>query len=131
MFPVILPAWRKFNRCSDGAGAVWAVSGGVHDTSAIAVRDTELVRMSRSAFEVWFLAHSLTSASLHDSYFTSVEPNVFFGFSTRFFDFYVKSLTESFIQFANKVTAVSLRWMSRFYSQDFHDPASIRPSHQK
>jgi CRP-like cAMP-binding protein len=33
-------------------GAVWAVTGGVHDTTAIAVRDSELVRMSRSSFEV-------------------------------------------------------------------------------
>jgi CRP-like cAMP-binding protein len=33
-------------------GAIWAISNNVHDTSAIAVRDTELVRISRESFEV-------------------------------------------------------------------------------
>lgn len=33
-------------------GAVWAVTGGKHDTSAVAVRGCELVRLSRGSFEV-------------------------------------------------------------------------------
>ena len=35
-------------------GAVWAVTNGKHDTSAVAVRGCELVRMSRGSFEVRF-----------------------------------------------------------------------------
>jgi CRP-like cAMP-binding protein len=37
-------------------GAVWAVTGGMHDTSAVAVRGCELVRLSRGSFEVGPLA---------------------------------------------------------------------------
>lgn len=33
-------------------GAVWALTGGHHDTTALCARDTEFVRMSRGAFEV-------------------------------------------------------------------------------
>ena len=33
---------------SDSLGAVWALTGGVHDTSALAIRDSELVRMSKA-----------------------------------------------------------------------------------
>ena len=32
----------------DSLGAVWALTGGVHDTSALAIRDSELVRMSKA-----------------------------------------------------------------------------------
>jgi len=31
----------------EAVGAVWALAGGYHDTSALCVRDAELVRMSR------------------------------------------------------------------------------------
>lgn len=31
---------------------MWAISGGVHDTTALCTRDSELVRMSKAAFEV-------------------------------------------------------------------------------
>ncbi|KAK9808186.1 hypothetical protein WJX73_006212 [Symbiochloris irregularis] len=33
-------------------GAVWALTGGTHDTSALCIRDSELVRMSKSCFEL-------------------------------------------------------------------------------
>jgi CRP-like cAMP-binding protein len=33
-------------------GAVWAITGGRHDSSAVACRDSELVRMSRAAFQL-------------------------------------------------------------------------------
>ena len=33
----------------DSLGAVWALTGGVHDTSALAIRDSELVRMSKAS----------------------------------------------------------------------------------
>ncbi len=33
-------------------GAVWALTGGHHDTTALCARDSEFVRMSRGAFEV-------------------------------------------------------------------------------
>ncbi|GIL50016.1 hypothetical protein Vafri_6355, partial [Volvox africanus] len=36
----------------EAVGAVWAITGGYHDTTALCVRDSELVRMSRSAFRV-------------------------------------------------------------------------------
>ncbi|KXZ52202.1 hypothetical protein GPECTOR_10g833 [Gonium pectorale] len=36
----------------EAVGAVWAITGGHHDTTALCVRDSELVRMSRSAFRV-------------------------------------------------------------------------------
>lgn len=36
----------------EAVGAVWAITGGAHDTSALCVRDSELVRMSRQAFRV-------------------------------------------------------------------------------
>lgn len=36
----------------EAVGAVWTIAGGVHDTSAVCVRDTELVRMSKTAFQV-------------------------------------------------------------------------------
>ena len=31
----------------ESLGAVWAITGGCHDTSALAIRDSELVRMSK------------------------------------------------------------------------------------
>ena len=31
----------------EAVGAIWALAGGQHDTSALCVRDAELVRMSR------------------------------------------------------------------------------------
>lgn len=46
-------------------GAVWAVTGGDHDTSAVAVRGCELVRLSRGSFEVrplLFGMHDLAGA---------------------------------------------------------------------
>ena len=36
----------------EAVGAVWAITGGQHDTTALCVRDSELVRMSKSAFKV-------------------------------------------------------------------------------
>eukprot|EP00798_Chlamydomonas_sp_ICE-L_P019927 gene19927-26631_t len=36
----------------EAVGAVWAITGGVHDSTALCVRDTELVRMSKAAFKV-------------------------------------------------------------------------------
>ena len=33
-------------------GAIWAINNQTHDTSAVAVRDSELVRFSRQSFEV-------------------------------------------------------------------------------
>ncbi|GLI63067.1 hypothetical protein VaNZ11_005969, partial [Volvox africanus] len=36
----------------EAVGAVWAITGGYHDTTALCVRDSEVVRMSRSAFRV-------------------------------------------------------------------------------
>ncbi len=36
----------------EAVGAVWALTGGIHDTTALCVRDSELVRMSKvSSFE--------------------------------------------------------------------------------
>ncbi len=31
----------------EAVGAVWALTGGIHDTTALCVRDSELVRMSK------------------------------------------------------------------------------------
>ncbi|KAA6424228.1 MAG: patatin-like phospholipase domain-containing 7, partial [Trebouxia sp. A1-2] len=36
----------------EAVGAVWALTGGIHDTTALCVRDSELVRMSKGAFEL-------------------------------------------------------------------------------
>lgn len=36
----------------EAVGAVWALTGGHHDTTALCARDSEFVRMSRGAFEV-------------------------------------------------------------------------------
>lgn len=36
----------------ESTGAVWAVTGGSHDTTALAVRDVETVKMSKSSFEI-------------------------------------------------------------------------------
>ncbi|KAK9814559.1 hypothetical protein WJX72_007850 [[Myrmecia] bisecta] len=36
----------------EAVGAVWAITGGIHDTTALCVRDSELVRMSKGAFEL-------------------------------------------------------------------------------
>ena len=36
----------------EAVGAVWALTGGRHDTTALCARDSEFVRMSRGAFEV-------------------------------------------------------------------------------
>ncbi len=36
----------------EAVGAVWTITGGRHDTTALCVRDSELVRMSKSAFKV-------------------------------------------------------------------------------
>eukprot|EP00983_Pelagomonas_calceolata_P087880 1157065-Pelagomonas_calceolata.AAC.3 len=38
----------------EAVGAVWTITGGQHDTTALCVRDSELVRMSKSAFKVSF-----------------------------------------------------------------------------
>ncbi len=34
------------------AGAVWALTGGVHDSTSMCVRDSELVRMSKNSLRV-------------------------------------------------------------------------------
>lgn len=42
----------------EAVGAVWALAGGYHDTTALCVRDAELVRMSRvssASFRLWAL----------------------------------------------------------------------------
>lgn len=49
-------------------GAVWAVTSGKHDTSAVAVRGCELVRLSRGSFE------ARTSYALRTLCFCSVPP---------------------------------------------------------
>ena len=36
----------------EAVGAVWALTGGHHDTTSLCARDSEFVRMSRGAFEV-------------------------------------------------------------------------------
>lgn len=36
----------------EAVGAVWAITGGQHDTTALCVRDSELVRMSKAAFKI-------------------------------------------------------------------------------
>ncbi|CAL8463928.1 g3463 [Coccomyxa elongata] len=36
----------------EAVGAVWALTGGYHDTTALCVRDSEFVRMSKGAFEL-------------------------------------------------------------------------------
>lgn len=48
----------------EAVGAVWTITGGQHDTTALCVRDSELVRMSKSAFKVRavFIFHSLPCA---------------------------------------------------------------------
>ena len=33
----------------EAVGAVWALTGGIHDTTALCVRDSELVRMSKAS----------------------------------------------------------------------------------
>ncbi len=45
-------------------GALWALTGGVHDATALAVRDTELVRVSRGAFEAIAAQHPRAIARL-------------------------------------------------------------------
>lgn len=44
----------------EAVGAVWALTGGIHDTTALCVRDSELVRMSKvgsgaCALSVWVM----------------------------------------------------------------------------
>lgn len=36
----------------DSCGAVWALSGGIHDTTCLCIRDLEAVRMSKTSFEI-------------------------------------------------------------------------------
>jgi len=36
----------------EAVGAVWTITGGHHDTTALCVRDSELVRMSKAAFKI-------------------------------------------------------------------------------
>lgn len=48
----------------DTIGAVWAVTGGTHDTSAVAERGCELVRLSRGSFQVCLLALAVCSCDL-------------------------------------------------------------------
>ena len=45
-------------------GAVWAITGGCHDTTALCVRDSELVRMSKGAFEVMSARNPTAVASM-------------------------------------------------------------------
>ena len=40
----------------EAVGAVWALAGGYHDTTALCVRDAELVRMSRVCLRVFVLS---------------------------------------------------------------------------
>ena len=51
----------------EAVGAVWTLTGGIHDTSALCVRDSELVRMSKVIWrtsEYAFLAHCIKSESV-------------------------------------------------------------------
>ena len=52
--PTKQPQVRIEEECGRGeaVGAIWTITGGAHDTSAVCVRDTELVRMSKAAFQV-------------------------------------------------------------------------------
>ncbi len=41
---------------------VWAMSAGSHDTTCLCIRDSELVRMSRGAFEIIAATHPRAAA---------------------------------------------------------------------
>ena len=47
----------------EAVGAVWALTGGIHDTTALCVRDSELVRMSK----VSSLGSVLQTACMQDA----------------------------------------------------------------
>ena len=54
----------------EAVGAVWALTGGIHDTTALCVRDSELVRMSKvsSLGSVLQTLHARCSSGIRFNY---------------------------------------------------------------